>query len=30
VLQIATVNVYNRVNISTRQVPGQWAHRAPE
>ena len=30
VLWIATVNVYNRVNISTRQVPGQWAHRAPE
>ena len=30
VLWIATVNVFNRVNVATRQVPGQWAHRAPE
>ncbi|MBV9817803.1 MAG: carboxymuconolactone decarboxylase family protein [Solirubrobacterales bacterium] len=25
VLWIAQVNVFNRVNVSTRQVPGQWA-----
>ena len=30
VLWISTVNVFNRVNVATRQVPGQWAHRAPE
>jgi AhpD family alkylhydroperoxidase len=29
VLWIATVNVFNRVNIATRQVPGQWAHQRP-
>ena len=28
VLWIANVNVFNRVNVSTRQVPGEWAHRA--
>lgn len=26
VLWIATVNVFNRVNVATRQVPGEWAH----
>jgi AhpD family alkylhydroperoxidase len=26
VLWIAQVNVFNRVNVATRQVPGQWAH----
>ena len=30
VLWIATVNVFNRVNVATRQVPGEWAHRGPE
>jgi alkylhydroperoxidase family enzyme len=29
VLWIATVNVFNRVNIATRQVPGEWAHQRP-
>jgi AhpD family alkylhydroperoxidase len=27
VLWIATVNVFNRVNVATRQVPGEWSHR---
>lgn len=26
VLWIAQVNVFNRVNVATRQVPGEWAH----
>jgi AhpD family alkylhydroperoxidase len=26
---IATVNVFNRVNVATRQVPGQWPHQRP-
>ena len=26
VLWISTVNVFNRINVATRQVPGQWAH----
>jgi AhpD family alkylhydroperoxidase len=26
VLWIATVNIFNRVNVATRQVPGEWAH----
>jgi alkylhydroperoxidase family enzyme len=30
VLWIATVNVFNRVNVATRQVPGEWPHRGPE
>jgi AhpD family alkylhydroperoxidase len=30
VLWIATVNVFNRVNVATRQVPGEWAHGRPE
>lgn len=30
VLWIANVNVFNRVNVATRQVPGEWAHRQPE
>jgi AhpD family alkylhydroperoxidase len=29
VLWIANVNVFNRVNVATRQVPGEWSHRAP-
>jgi hypothetical protein len=30
VLWIATVNVFNRVNVATRQVPGEWAHSMPQ
>jgi AhpD family alkylhydroperoxidase len=30
VLWIATVNVFNRVNVATRQVPGEWAHSTPQ
>jgi AhpD family alkylhydroperoxidase len=30
VLWIATVNVFNRVNVATRQVPGEWAHGKAE
>jgi alkylhydroperoxidase family enzyme len=30
VLWIATVNVFNRVNVATRQVPGVWAHRGAD
>ena len=30
VLWIATVNVFNRVNVATRQVPGDWPHQLPE
>jgi AhpD family alkylhydroperoxidase len=30
VLWIATVNVFNRVNVATRQVPGEWAHQRPQ
>jgi AhpD family alkylhydroperoxidase len=30
VLWIATVNVFNRVNVATRQVPGEWAHGKTE
>ena len=29
VLWIATVNVFNRVNVATRQVPGERAHQGP-
>jgi AhpD family alkylhydroperoxidase len=29
VLWIATVNVFNRVNVATRQVPGKPAHQGP-
>ena len=29
VLWIATVNVFNRVNVATRQVPGEWPHQRP-
>jgi AhpD family alkylhydroperoxidase len=29
VLWIATVNVFNRVNVATRQVPGEWPHQKP-
>jgi AhpD family alkylhydroperoxidase len=29
VLWIATVNVFNRVNVAIRQVPGEWAHQRP-
>ena len=27
VLWIATVNVFNRINVATRQVPGEWGAR---
>jgi AhpD family alkylhydroperoxidase len=26
VLWVAQVNVFNRINVATRQVPGEWAH----
>jgi AhpD family alkylhydroperoxidase len=29
VLWIAAVNVFNRVNVAIRQVPGEWAHQRP-
>ena len=29
VLWIATVNVFNRVNVATRQVPGEYPHGRP-
>jgi AhpD family alkylhydroperoxidase len=28
VLWIATVNVFNRINVATRQVPGEWNHKS--
>jgi AhpD family alkylhydroperoxidase len=30
VLWIATVNVFNRVNVATRQVPGEWLNQVSE
>lgn len=30
VLWIATVNVFNRVNVATRQVPGEWSAAAAQ
>jgi AhpD family alkylhydroperoxidase len=30
VLWIATVNVFNRVNVATRQVPGEWRAKKSE
>ena len=28
ILAIATINVWNRLNVSTRQVAGEWAKSA--